>query len=741
MGDLLLKCPLCCSEVFNSRELLVHHLSKVWLNLHCPVCNDECSSISHMIDHLNQNNCVPKPKSEAVISNPIVPAAIHNIAEETPTLEHHNVAENQASQMLNQTQDVSDVSRMYVELLSKQLAKPCLQTQELKLVKEDGESRYVIVTQEESVLKSGSTVFTKQNSDGTISLTTVKDMKLETDPVDPLMPENEPEETQEIYSCNTCGVSFSSVIEHIQNYHNDQEVVVEESLDSCQLPIDYEPMNGEDVTTGELQQSRRVITDTGDIVEAPVLLNATLEDNNLTIEPLNTDLLVERKSKPPRPVAVVEKKLVQVDSVVTNLKNKEDVKKGPYHKVVVKEMQMLEGGNKVKVYNCMTCNIYVTSLDEFKSQPCKPQKFQCPHCSVAYENSKSLSAHMKIHKAHTEDADSTGPFKCDICSTVFPSNKSLKLHKRMHDPVKARPIELPVESEGTETSNDKYICSICDKLIPIDYRAVHHNSHNTDNKYNCDICNRKFHSSEYLEMHMSVHNLDKVQVNKQDKSLPYNCMYCTRQFARPHEKVKHERIHTGEKPHSCEICGKSFRVSYCLTLHMRTHTGARPYACPHCNKRFKAHSVYNHHLLTHSEVRAYKCPYCPKAFKTSVQLAGHKNSHTKPFSCTHCNRPFASLYAVRAHTETHARQNNLKFACTLCGASYARTFALKDHIKQVHNQELDAINKTTVDLKEEGWILPEADAEMQVVSLDKTVPNEINQLVEAESVMIYGSHK
>lgn len=32
---------------------------------------------------------------------------------------------------------------------------------------------------------------------------------------------------EEIYSCNTCGVSFSSVLEHIQNYHNNQDVVVE----------------------------------------------------------------------------------------------------------------------------------------------------------------------------------------------------------------------------------------------------------------------------------------------------------------------------------------------------------------------------------------------------------------------------------------------------------------------------------------------------------------------------------
>lgn len=104
----------------------------------------------------------------------------------------------------------------------------------------------------------------------------------------------------------------------------------------------------------------------------------------------------------------------------------------------------------------------------------------------------------------------------------------------------------------------------------------------------------------------------------------------------------------------------------------------------HCD-RFKAHSVYNHHLLTHSDARNYKCPYCPKSFKTSVQLSGHKNSHTKPFACTECNRPFGTLYAVRTHMETHRRpNNNMKHCCEICGAKYARSFALKDHIKEQH---------------------------------------------------------
>lgn len=48
--------------------------------------------------------------------------------------------------------------------------------------------------------------------------------------------------------------------------------------------------------------------------------------------------------------------------------------KGQYHKVVVKEMQTTMG-NKVKVFNCMSCNIFVSSLSDFKGHPCKACKW------------------------------------------------------------------------------------------------------------------------------------------------------------------------------------------------------------------------------------------------------------------------------------------------------------------------------------------------------------------------------
>ncbi|OWR45326.1 zinc finger protein 221 [Danaus plexippus plexippus] len=710
MGDFVFYCSLCCNATFDSKKSLIDHLSQISLNLGCPICVKKFSSIEDLVEHLKDDDCDVKSVNLEI-----------NDHDETNGVSKEVQTDASSYSEPNTINDVDDDDKMYVEVLSKQMMKPCLQTQELKLVKEHGESRYVIVTDDDLSLNSGITIVTKQNKDGTISLTTQESLNVssaetgieieETDEKNETV-KNETESSQEErYSCNTCDMTFTSVLEHIQNYHNDQDVVVEEPLDenSQEINLEFDQTENEDVI--EKQTSRRMITDTGDIIETPIT------------EEIDTEMEEMKQANNRR-----YKKIDQFcNSIVKDIKN-DDTKNGPYHKVVIKEVQTT-AGNKVKVYNCMSCNVYVTTLSEFKQHPCKILKYPCSQCPVAYENSKSLCAHMKRNVSEITAAITK--HECEVCNTIFPSSKSLKLHKRMHDPVKSRPLGPQESEDGTTDNVEKFLCNVCNKLIPENYRTIHQNSHKSSNKMNCDICNKKFLSKENLEMHMGVHNLDKITIGKQDKALPYECLYCNRKFGRPHEKVKHERIHTGEKPHSCDICGKSFRVSYCLTLHMRTHTGARPYACPHCNKRFKAHSVYNHHLLTHSDVRAYKCPYCPKAFKTSVQLAGHKNSHTKPFSCQQCNRPFASLYAVRVHMEIHSRQNSLKFSCTMCGASYARAFALKDHVRQAHKDVAPMV-------KDEEWMRTEnsANVETDDIQLNKDFPQDINELGTYETELI-----
>uniref|UniRef100_A0A1B0CM86 C2H2-type domain-containing protein n=1 Tax=Lutzomyia longipalpis TaxID=7200 RepID=A0A1B0CM86_LUTLO len=223
--------------------------------------------------------------------------------------------------------------------------------------------------------------------------------------------------------------------------------------------------------------------------------------------------------------------------------------------------------------------------------------------------------------------------KCNECSTVFPNNKSLRLHMKMHKPIHQRTIEEAMQSDlrgvrEADANEEKatFYCSTCKKEYDETFMEVHMRMHSQEPSFHCGICNKKFDNEESFTMHSNAHQERTTYVKE-----------------------------------------------------IRKKDTPRP---------FKAQAVYNHHLKTHSDERNYKCPFCPKTFKTAVQLSGHKNSHTKPFSCTECNRPFASLYAVRTHMEMHRRPcNGLRYKCDICGATYARNSSVKDHIKEAHNMD------------------------------------------------------
>ncbi|XP_065369914.1 zinc finger protein 90 homolog [Calliphora vicina] len=352
--------------------------------------------------------------------------------------------------------------------------------------------------------------------------------------------------------------------------------------------------------------------------------------------------------------------------------------------------------------------------------------YRCHLCDKDYTSLRSFNNHQRWHKKSEELLGHPKTLHdvavvCDVCNTVFASEKNLKLHMKMHKKQTIKTIQeaLPVGAQNEYNELNQFFCEICNKSFDQKLLVIHKNMHQNLEEYNCGKCNKQFENLPSYEIHMQMHVDNITNVKKFATVKKFNdfiitedvpstsaqgsskdaggkrkhaCQYCGKEFSRPYEKVKHERVHTGEKPYECEVCGKTFRVSYSLTLHLRTHTDIRPYVCATCNKRFKQQSVYVHHLKTHVVERGYKCDVCGKSFRTSVQLSGHKNIHSKPYNCTECNRPFASLYSVKIHMKTHNKchksNKNLKNRCSICDASYARIFALRFHLKEQHGLDV-----------------------------------------------------
>ncbi|KAF0885374.1 ZN236 protein, partial [Crocuta crocuta] len=107
------------------------------------------------------------------------------------------------------------------------------------------------------------------------------------------------------------------------------------------------------------------------------------------------------------------------------------------------------------------------------------------------------------------------------------------------------------------------------------------------------------------------------------------CPYCTKEFRKPSDLVRHIRIHTHEKPFKCPQCFRAFAVKSTLTAHIKTHTGIKAFKCQHCMKSFSTSGSLKVHIRLHTGVRPFACPHCDKKFRTSGHRKTHIASHFK----------------------------------------------------------------------------------------------------------------